>query len=52
MAGKKLTQTQQCVFDHIATHRFDYIAKISELLFSFDVSNNSVFDDKTAIDDR
>lgn len=52
MAGKKLTQTQQCLFDHVATHRFDYIAKIIEILFSFDVSNNLVFDDKTAIDDR
>lgn len=51
MAGKKINP-DPTMFDDIATHRFDYIAKITELLFSFDVSNNPVIDDKTAIDDR
>lgn len=50
MVGKKIN-LDLIMFDDIVIYCFDYIVKISEFLFFFDVLNNLVFDDKIVIDD-
>lgn len=50
MVGKKIN-LDLIMFDDIVIYCFDYIVKIIEFLFFFDVLNNLVIDDKIVIDD-